>query len=129
MKFGIKGNDYTLVLKKRHYQQLVYEFTFSMNDIVDETLGNADPNNEVRFVLKSSDFDRLPNTSYQRRSQGSGAWLSELAGKLLQSHESLDLDNNITLHAQLVAIPRGNRSSYKHVDKYIIKTMCSYKCC
>ena len=79
-----------------------------MNDIVDETLGNADPNDYVRFVLKSSDFDRPLNTSYQRRSQVSGAWLSELAGKLQQSHESLDLDNNLTLHVQHVAIPCGN---------------------
>ena len=44
-----------------------------MNDIVDETLGNADPNDYVRFVLKSSDFDRPLHTSYQRRSQVSGA--------------------------------------------------------
>ena len=77
-----------------------------MNDIVDETLGNADPNDYVRFVLKSGDFDRLLNTSCQRRCQVSGAWFSEL--KLLQSHESLDLDNNLALHVQHVAIPRGN---------------------
>ena len=51
-----------------------------MNDIVDETLRNADPNDYVRFVLKSSDFDRPLNTSY-------GAWLSELAGTLLYIHE------------------------------------------
>ena len=68
VKFGIKGTDYTIVLKNagtRHYQQLVNEFTSIMNDIVDETLGNADPNDYVRFVLKSSDFDRPLNTSYQ----------------------------------------------------------------
>ena len=47
-----------------------------MNDIVDETLGNADPNDYARFILKSSDFDRPLNTSYQRRSQVSGTWLS-----------------------------------------------------
>ena len=58
--------------------------------------------------LKSSDFDRPLNTSYQRQSQVSGTWLSELAGKLRQSHESLDLDNNLTLHVQHVATPRGN---------------------
>ena len=89
-----------------------------MNDIVDETLGNADPNDYVRFVLKSSDFDRPLNTSYQRRSQVSGAWLSELAGKLLQSHESLDLDNNLTLHVQHVAIPRGNGRSRVAVNMW-----------
>ena len=79
-----------------------------MNDIVDVTLGNADPNDYVRCELNSSDFDRPLNTSYQRRSQVSGAWLSELAGKFLQNYESLDLDNNLTLHVQHEAIPRGN---------------------
>ena len=121
VKFGIKGTDYTIVLKNagtRHYQQLVNEFTSIMNDIVDETLGNADSNDYVRFVLKSSDFDRPLNTSYQRRSQVSGAWLSELAGKLLQSHESLDLDNNLTLHVQHVAIPRGNGSGRVAVNMW-----------
>ena len=44
-----------------------------MNDSVDETFGNADPNDFVRFVLKSCDFDRPRNTSYQRRSQVTGA--------------------------------------------------------
>ena len=55
VKFGIKGTDYKIVLKNagtRHYQQLVNEFTYIMNDIVDETLGNADPNDYVQFVLK-----------------------------------------------------------------------------
>ena len=111
VKFGIKGTDYTIVLKNegtRHYQQLFNEFTSIMNGIVDKTLGNADPNDSVRFVLKSNDFDRPLNTSYQRRSQVSRAWLSELAEKLLQSHESLDLDNNLTLHVQHAAILRGN---------------------
>ena len=111
VKFGIKGTDYTIVLKSagtRHYQQLVNVCTSIMNDIVAGALGNADPNDYVRFVLKSSGFDRPLNTSYQRRSQVSGAWLSELAGTLMQSHESLDLDNNLTFHVQHVAIPRGN---------------------
>ena len=31
-----------------------------------------------------------------------------MAGKLLQSHELVDLDNNLTLHVQHVAIPRCN---------------------
>ena len=71
-----------------------------MNDIIDETLENAYTNEYVIFVLKSSGFDRPLNTSYQRRSQVSAAWLSELAGNLLQSHESFVLDNNLTLHVQ-----------------------------
>ena len=53
VKFGIKGTDYTIVLKNvgtLHYLQLVNEFTSIMNNIVDETLGNLDPNDDVRFV-------------------------------------------------------------------------------
>ena len=85
-----------------------------MNDIIDETLGNGD----FRFVLISSDFYRPLNTSYQRRSQVSDAWLSELAGNLRQSQESLDSDNNLTLHVQHVAIPRGNRRAKVSVNMW-----------
>ena len=127
VQFVLKGTDYTIVLKNagaRHYQQLVNEFTYIMNDIVDETLGNADPNDYVRFVLKSSVFNRPLNTSYQRRSQVSGACLSELARKLLQSHESLDLDNNLTLHVQHVAIPRDNGRAAVNVWTNILLKRC-----
>ena len=99
-----------------------------MNDIVDETLGNADPNDYVRFVLRSSDFDRPLNASYQRRSPVSGAWLSELTGKLRQSHESLDLNNNLTVHVQHVAIPRSNRRARVAVNMwtYIVLKRCVF---
>ena len=52
-----------------------------MNDIVNDVLADAESNDFVRFVLKSNEFDRALNTSYQLRSQVSGDWLSELAGK------------------------------------------------
>ena len=115
-RFGVKGTDYKISLRNantRSYQQLVDEFRDVMSDIVDETLGDADPNDFVRFVLKSTDFDRPLNTAYQRRSQVNGEWLSELSGKLLQSHEELDLDNNLLLHVQHVALPRGNAPARK----------------
>ena len=43
-----------------------------------------------------------------------------MAGKLLQSHESLDLDNNLTLHVQHVAIPCGNGRVRVAVNMLII---------
>ena len=76
VKFGIKGTDYTIVLKNagtRHYEQIANECSSIINDIVDEILGNADPNDHVIFLLKSSDFDKPLYTSYQRRSQVTGA--------------------------------------------------------
>ena len=51
--------------------------------------------------VKDSDFDRPLNTSYQERSQVSGAWLSELTGIFLQSHESFDFDNNLTFTSNM----------------------------
>ena len=68
-------------------------------------------------------FDTPLNTSYQRRNQVNGAGLSELAGKLLQSHHSLDLDNNLTLH--IVAIPRGNVRVAVNVWSNILLKRCA----
>ena len=64
-----------------------------MNVIVGQTLGNVDPNDYVRFLLKSSNFDRPLNIPYQRRGQVSGDYLSALDGKLLPTHEFFDSDN------------------------------------
>ena len=108
-RFGVKGTDYKITLQNantRHYQQLVDEFKTVMNDIVDHTLGDADPDDYVRFVIKSDDLNRPLNTPFHLRSQVNGDWLSELAGKMLQSHETLDVDNLI-IHVQHVEIPRG----------------------
>ena len=84
-----------------------------MNDVVDETLGDADPNDYVSIVMSSDDFDRSLNTPYMLRSNINGDWLSELAGKLLQSHETIDLENNFILHVQHEAtvFPRGRLQS------------------
>ena len=41
-----------------------------------------------------------------------------MAGKLLQSHESLDLVNNLTLHVQHVDIPCGNRRARVTVNMW-----------
>ena len=107
---------------------MVDEFRDVMCDIVDDTLGDADPNDFVRFVLKSSDFDRPLNTAYQRRSQVNGEWLSELSGKLLQSHEELDLDNNLLLHVQHVALPRGNGPRQRKLAVNMLLNLYLKKC-
>ena len=75
-----------------------------MNDVVDETLGDADPNDYVRIVMSSDDLDGSLNTPYMLRSNINGDWLSELASKLL-SHETIDLENNFILHVQHGRLP------------------------
>ena len=50
-------------------------------------------------MLKSSDFDEVKSVVH-------GSLNSQK--KLFQSHESLDLDNHLTLHDQHVAILLGN---------------------
>ena len=77
-----------------------------MEDVVNEVLGDADPNDRVRFAILSSNFDRALNTMYQPRSEVTGVALAELFGKMLQSNQSID--NDLTLHVQRVNLPRGN---------------------
>ena len=79
-----------------------------MINVVNEVLGDTDPNDRVRFAISSSNFDRALNTMYQPRSEVTGVALAELFGKLLQSNQSIDIDNNLTLHVQRVNLPRGN---------------------
>ena len=110
-KFGVKGLDFKITFKNantRRYTELVNEFNSVMEDVVNEVLGDADPNDRVRFAILRSNFDRALNTMYQPRSQVIGVALAELFGKMLQSNQSIDIGNDLTLHVQRVNLPRGN---------------------
>ena len=45
---------------------------------------------------------------YQPRSEVPRVALAELFGKMLQSNQSIDIDNDMTLHVQRVNLPRRN---------------------
>ena len=110
-KIGVKVVDFKITLKNantKRYQELVNEFNSVMEDVVNEVLGDADPNDRVRFAILSSNFDRALNTMYQPRNEVTGVALAELFGKMLQSNQSIDIDNDLTLHVQRVNLPRGN---------------------
>ena len=49
-----------------------------MEDVVNEVLGDADPNDHGRFAILSSNFDRALNTMYQPRSEVTGVALADL---------------------------------------------------
>ena len=107
----MKGLDFKITLKDentRRYQELVNEFNSVMEDVVNEVLGDADPNDRVRFAIFSSNFDRALNTIYQPRSEFTGVTHAELFDKMLQSNQCIDIDNDLTLHVQRVNLPRGN---------------------
>ena len=106
-----EGVYFKITLKNentKRYQELVNEFNSVMEDVVNEVLGDADPNDRVKFAILSSNFDRALNTTYQPRSEVTGVALAELVGKMLQSNQSIDIDNDLTLHVQRVNLPRGN---------------------
>ena len=127
----MKGTDFKLTLTNagtRHYQQLSQEFTSVMNDVVDETLGDADPNDYVRIVMSSDDFDGSLNTPYILRSNINGDWLSELASKLLQSHETFDLENNFILHVQHGRLPRGNGACKRKIAVSMLQNILLKQC-
>ena len=109
-KIGVKGVDFKIAknANTRRYQELVNEFNSVMEDVVNEVLGDADPNDRVRFAILSSNFDRALNTMYQPRSEVTGVALAGLFGKMLQSNQSIDIDNDLTLLVQRVNLPRGN---------------------
>ena len=68
-----------------------------MEDVVNKALGDTDPNDRVRFAILSSNFDRALNTMYQPRSEDTGVTLAELFGKMLQTNQYIDIDNDLTL--------------------------------
>ena len=85
-KNGVKIIDYKITSKietTRRYQELVNEFKYVMEDVVNEVRGDADPNYRVRFAILCSNFDRALNTMYQPRSEVTGVALAELFGKML----------------------------------------------
>ena len=126
-KFKLKGTDYKIKLTKssgKTYKEVHNQFLNTMNDIVDVTLGTAEPHDRVRFAIKNSELDRNLNTSYIRRDQIDGEWLFGLFSKLLQSYEDLDL-SNFTLHVQHVALPNGNgMKKYINLIMHIAKKGC-----
>ena len=79
-----------------------------MEDVVNEVLGDADPNDRVRFAILSSNFDRALNTMDQPQSEVTVVALAVLFGKMLQINKSIKIGNNLTLHVQRVNLPRGN---------------------
>ena len=111
-KFGVKGLDFKMTLKNantRRYQELVNEFNFVMADIVNEVLGDPDP----KWSCEVRNFDRVLNTIHQPRSEVTGVALAELFRKMLQSNQSIDIDNDLTLHVQRVNLPRGKGCNRK----------------
>ena len=79
-----------------------------MKDVVNEVISDGDPNGRVRFAILSSNFDRALNTIYQPQNEVTGVALAELFGKMLQCNQSIDSNNDLTLHVQRVNLPRGN---------------------
>ena len=79
-----------------------------MENIVNEVLGDADPNDHVKFTILSNNLDHALNTMYQPRREVTGVALAELFCKMLQSNQYIDIDNDLTLHVQRVNLPRGN---------------------
>ena len=87
-----------------------------MEDVVNEVLGDADPNDRVRFAILSTNFDRALNTMYQPRNEVTGVALAELLGKMLQSNQSID--NDFFLEEDLL---KSTNNIYRIVEKKDIR--------
>ena len=80
----------------------IFSISFSQEEQIHDLL------HLLRISPLSSNFDRALNTMYQPRSEVTGVALAELFGKMLQSNQSIDIDNDLTLHVQCVNLPRCN---------------------
>ena len=116
-KFGLSGTDFRVRLTGSNgesYSNLINDFDRVIGNIVNEVLGDAANHHRVRFSVQGDTLDRSLNTKYIRRDQVSGHWLASLIGKMMQSHEEIDLDNGFSMSVQHVAIPNGRGQPRKH---------------
>ena len=105
-KYKTKGTDYKITLSGmngRSFNSLSEEFHNVLTNIYDDIMQNVRDRDIVRFVVLSKDLDTNINSPYQQKRNTSGLWLSNLIAKSLQSHQNIDLDNNFTLHVQVIA--------------------------
>ena len=76
-----------------------------MEEVVNEVLGDADPNDRVHFAIISRNFDRALYTMFQPRREFTGDALTELFVKMLLSNQSIEIDNDLIMHVQRVNFP------------------------
>ena len=86
-----------------------------MEDVVNEVLGDEAPNGRVRFAILSSNFGRVLNTRYQPRSEVTKVALAELFGKMLHNNQSIDIENDFTLHVQRTFLPQDNGNTKRQL--------------
>ena len=89
-KFGV--TDYRVTLSGVHGrsdQQLCQQFIDVMNAVIDDVLKDAQPDDYVRFHVKSSEFDQDLNTRFQSRSNCGSDCIVAVIDKTLQSHMTI----------------------------------------
>ena len=115
-KFGVSGTDCRIRLNGaigRSYSKIAKQFDDVMDNIVDDILGDAAPHDQARISVSGDNLDRNLNIPYMRRDQVTGAWMTAIIGKMLQSHEDIDLDNGFSMSLQHVVIPNGAGRPHK----------------
>ena len=129
-KFWVNGVDFKIIFKNantRRYQELVNEFNYVMEDVVNEVLVDADSNGRVLIAILSSNFDCALNAMYRTRMESTGVALAELFGKMLQSNQSIDTDNDLTLHVQRVnPLMLTTSFSYMNIISLHLSTIYTY---
>ena len=109
--FNTHVNNYRVTLKNvdgKTYQHVCGNFVETMKKILEDVLSDARPDDLVRFHIRSSKFNGDDiNTKFQPRSQIADDYVAGFIDKTMQSHNTIDMNDDFELNVMHVRIPVG----------------------
>ena len=109
--FNTNVNNYRVTLKNvdgKTYQHVCGNFAGSMKNILEDVLSDARPDDLVRFHIRSSKFNGDDiNTKFQPRSQIADDYVAAFIDKTMQSHNTINMNDDFELIVMHVRIPVG----------------------
>ena len=131
-KFNTTALDYHLSLNPSTTDApLADQLADIFNSLVDNMTTGIDNNDLVRFVLQSNSLDYPISLPFMPRHELNSDRIMGEVQRVLQSHESVDLENAMHVHLVHVAMPQGGAAvrKRKHYGfnvsfKFAIKISC-----
>ena len=83
----------------------------------------------LRFVVISGSLHKNINSPYEMKKNTSGVWLADIISKTLQSHQSIDLSTDFTLHVQVISRVQGHGATKRKIvdaKQNLLKRNCVF---
>ena len=129
--FNTHVGDYKVKLKNvegKTYQDICHNFVKIMENILEEVLDQAKPDDMIRFNVTSKQFkgDNI-NTKFQPRSQIAPDYIAAIIDRTMQSNDTIDMSDHFTLNIIRVGIPtgRGRRMLDPNMGMNLVRKRCA----